>query len=341
MIVVTRAFSGILDAWLANHGKARPDGVAFAAAGTNVRSAALTVERWTQEVHAAVALLPGPARGLEIGAQIQLQHAGPLGYMVVNTQTFGELLDTYLLLEKWFYGRNWAQLSRIATTDGVQVCLAWDQQFGVPDQVLEQLHTMALLTLVRSACPTLARPLRVDLMNAPNGEARACRAAFECPVRFSQKALRIVFAAEALHLPVDLKRAALSPAWRSRQRTLREILSNTSPNAMQFVRAVQQAIVHTLPIGAPADAVATRLNLSRRTLQRRLTDAGCSYRQLLEGLRERHACHLLDDPSLSIKEIAFLLGYAEQSAFNHACLRWNQMSPRQLRHSFGANYQDE
>lgn len=331
MIVVTHAFSGILDAWLASHGKARLAGVATTAAGSNVRSAALTVERWAQEVRAAIALAPGPARGLEIGAHIQLQHAGPLGYLVVNTQTFGELLDTYLLLEKWFYGRNWAQLNRTDTADGALVCLAWDRQFGVPDQVLEQLHTMAVLTLVRSACPTLARPLRVDLMNAPNGEARACRAAFGCPVRFSQKALRIVFAAEVLHAPVDLHRAALSPAWRTRQRTLREILPNTTPNAMQFVCAVQQAIVHTLPSGAPADAVAARLNLSRRTLQRRLTDAGCSYRQLLDGLRERHARYLLDDPALSLKEIAFLLGYAEQSAFNHACLRWNQLSPSQLR----------
>jgi len=48
----------------------------------------------------------------------------------------------------------------------------------------------------------------------------------------------------------------------------------------------------------------------------------------LEAIRQRHAQHLLDDPTLSLKEVAFLLGYAEQSAFNHAYRRWNKLAPR-------------
>ncbi len=316
MIVVTRAFSGILDAWLASLGKTRPrdDGA---------RSGALTLQRWAQEVHAAITLAPGPARGLQIGTHLQLQHAGPLGYLVVNTQTLGELLHTYRLLEKWFYGRNWAQLRH----DGAQIGIAWGREFGLHDRLLEQLHLSALLTLLRSACPTLPPLLRADMMSAAQGEAGAYRAAFGCPVRFNQDSARLVFPAAALQAPVDLRGAALSPDWRRRQRTLREAL----PGATEFVRAVQDAIMHTLPAGASADAVAARLNLSRRTLQRRLTESGCSYRQLLDGLRERHAHQLLDDPGLSLKEIAFLLGYSEQSAFNHAYLRWNQAAPRRPR----------
>jgi len=285
-----------------------------------MRATSLTLARWTQEVHAAIALAPGPARGLDIGAHFQLQHGGPLGYLVVNTANFGELLATYLQLEKWFYGRNWAQLEH----DGTLVSLTWGRQLGLYDRVLEQLHVSALLTLMRSACPTLDAPLRVDMVSASQGEAAAYRLAFGGPVRFRQQASRLVFPVEALQAPVDLRGAGLSPAWRKRQRTLREAM----PNATQFVRAVQDAIHHALPAGAGADAVAARLNLSRRTLQRRLTESGCSYRQLLDAIRQRHAHLLLNDPALSLKEVAFLLGYAEQSAFNHAHQRWHGSSPR-------------
>ena len=162
------------------------------------------------------------------------------------------------------------------------------------------------------------------MVSASQGEAAAYRLAFGGPVRFRQQASRLVFPVEALQAPVDLRGAGLSPAWRKRQRTLREAM----PNATQFVRAVQDAIHHTLPAGAGADAVAARLNLSRRTLQRRLTESGCSYRQMLDAIRQRHAHLLLNDPALSLKEVAFLLGYAEQSAFNHAHRRWHGASPR-------------
>ncbi len=287
-IVVTAAFSGILDAWLASHGKRRPP--------RGNSPAAISVERWAQEVHAAVALAPGPARVLEIGAHVQLQHAGPLGYRVVNTRNFGELLDTYLLLEKWFYGRNWARLSASHGPAGQQISIAWDRSVMAPDRLLEQLHAMALLTLVRRACPALPPPLRVELTNAAQGDKAACRAAFGGPVHFGRPALRLTFPGEARQARVELSDPALRPAWRNRQRTLRESL----PGATQFVREVQDAIMRELPDGAPADNVAARLNLSLRTLQRRLNDSGCSYRQLLDGVRERHAHRLLSDPYLSL-----------------------------------------
>ena len=329
MIVVTSAFSDILDVWLASLGKARAQRAPALGAQTGIRSAMMTTDGWTSEVHAAVALAPGPARGLEIASHVQIKHLGPLGYLLVNTETLRELIDVYLLLEKWFYGVNWAQVSTDDTARGKEVSFFWDRQFGVPDRLLEQLHSMTTVMLLRSVCPTLAPPLRVDVMNEAVGESRAYRAAFRCPVRFGQDAVRLVYPVEALNAPIDITSRVFSPAWQCRQRTLRD----TMPGATEFVRAVQDVIARHLPNGAPVQTVASRLNLSSRTLQRRLSEAGCSYRQLVDGLRERSARNLLEDPALSLREVAFLLGYAEQSAFNHAYLRWNQTAPHAHRHS--------
>ncbi len=326
MIVVTSAFAEILDVWLTSLGKSRaPKALSFGSVSDS-RSAMMTQERWASEVHAAIALMPGPARGLEIASFVQIKHLGPLGYLLINTRTLGDLADVYWLLEKWFYGVNWMQVSSEDTPGGRQMIFSWDRRFGIPDRVLEQLHTMTTVMMLRRACPTLGPPMCVDIMNAAAGEAAHYRDAFRCPVRFSQDAVRLVYPAQALATPVDATNEAFRSAWQCRQRTLRD----TMPGATQFVQAVLNTIVLELANGAPVRAVALRLNLSLRTLQRRLTDAGCSYRQLVNGLRECHVRNLLDDPALSLKDVAFLLGYAEQSAFNHAYARWNQTSPRSM-----------
>jgi AraC-like DNA-binding protein len=315
MIAISAAFASVLGDWLERNGQTN-EAVPLSSAATVPQ---LTIGQWEQRVRAAVARLPGPARGLEIGSLVRLSHVGPLGYMAVNTSTLREFLRTYLLLEKWFYGVNWAT----ATFSDAGCEIAWDARFGFPDRLLEQLHAAALATILRSACPTAGPPLRVDFMNAEAGEAEHYAAAFACPVRFDAPALCFEFSQASLAAPIDVASAALDKAWRSRQRTLREAL----PEATAFVRAVQSAIFLHLPEGAPAEAVAASLHLSRRTLQRRLAEYGCSHRQLLDGIREKHAGQLLNDPKLTLEEIAFLLGYAEQSAFNHAYRRWTGTAP--------------
>ena len=319
MIVIISKFAGILDDWLLSLG------LSPATESKNQRApAAISLSQWTEDVRAAVALAPGLARGLEIGARVQLRHTGPLGYLVVNSRTLSELLETYLLLEKWFYGQNWA-----STTIGEsQFDIAWDQRVVVPDRLVEQLHAMAFLTVLRAACPAAGHPLRVEVMSSEEGETDAYERAFGCPVRFGRSALRLVFPTAALQAPVDIDSESFSYALQNRQRTLRE----AGPDATRFVLAVQEAIMHHLPAGAPTDSVAATLNLSRRTLQRRLTEVGCTYRQLLDGIRERHVRSLLEDKELSLGEVAFLLGYSEQSAFNHAYRRWNSVSPLQTHH---------
>lgn len=317
-IEITSTFGGILDDWLESLGVSRE----IDCKARQRPSTPISVTQWTEEVRAAVALAPGPARGLDIGACLKLHHAGPLGYLVVNSRTLGELLETYLLLEKWFYGQNWA-----SAVTGEEHCeISWDRRMGVPDRLVEQLHTSALLTVVRLACPAASNPARVDVMNSDAGERQAYEKAFGCPVMFDQPELRVIFPVAALESSVDIDNALIGATWKKCQQTIRE----AHPNATEFVRAVQEAIMHFLPAGAPVDSVAGSLDMSRRTFQRRLKEAGCTYRQLLNGIRERHAASLLADAQLSLNDVAFLLGYSEQSAFNHAYRRWTGASPRQI-----------
>src|SRR3569623_1880522 len=70
------------------------------------------------------------------------------------------------------------------------------------------------------------------------------------------------------------------------------------------------------------DAVAARLGLTARTLQRRLQDAGASLQQLVDEVRREAAQAWLAEPHVSIAEVAIGLAFAEVSAIHRAFVRW-------------------
>jgi len=79
------------------------------------------------------------------------------------------------------------------------------------------------------------------------------------------------------------------------------------------------------------DIVAARLGMSSKTLARRLSAEGCSFAQTLNDLRSALAHRYLGDRSLTISEIAWLLGYAEIGAFTRAFHRWTGTTPSAAR----------
>lgn len=73
--------------------------------------------------------------------------------------------------------------------------------------------------------------------------------------------------------------------------------------------------------------IASRLNMSRSTLQRRLADEGASFQEIAERIRRELALELVSDREQSLEEAAFLLGYSEPAAFYHAFKRWTGRTP--------------
>ncbi len=80
------------------------------------------------------------------------------------------------------------------------------------------------------------------------------------------------------------------------------------------------------------ETIASYLNISGRTLRRRLDDVGVVYSDLVEQVREQLAMERLADKRLSLTEVALMLGFSEQSAFNRAFKRWKGVTPRAYRH---------
>jgi len=101
---------------------------------------------------------------------------------------------------------------------------------------------------------------------------------------------------------------------------------NIKPGTLRS--AVEGEVEKLLPHGkAKAENVAEALALSLRTLGRRLADEGTTYGEVVDQLRKSLATQYLNDPGMSLGQIAWLLGYEGSTSFNHAFKRWTGRSP--------------
>ncbi|MET4901172.1 helix-turn-helix domain-containing protein [Paenarthrobacter sp. CC6] len=98
-----------------------------------------------------------------------------------------------------------------------------------------------------------------------------------------------------------------------------------------WTRSVVEAMKATPGTGVALGEVASMLNTSVRTLQRRLEQHGRTFRQLRGVARFELATDLLTSTNISVSEISRRLGYEEPASFTVAFKRWSGRSPSQYR----------
>jgi AraC-like DNA-binding protein len=173
---------------------------------------------------------------------------------------------------------------------------------------------------------------RVDVVEASFAHcASAPRSAYEaalgCPVRFEADRHSVTLAAELLDAQPRFAEATISgalDAWLDRC----TLGVATPPQLQPTARRVAQALAGGLPLAnANEDAIATELQLNRRTLQRRLTEEGASFRALLDAARAQHAIVGVLRGGVSLAQLGADIGFDEQSSLCRAFRRWTGYAP--------------
>lgn len=104
-----------------------------------------------------------------------------------------------------------------------------------------------------------------------------------------------------------------------------------APRAGAFAALVARRIEDALTTDPSTEAIAAALQMSGRTLQRRLEDEGTRYSVVLELARERVARRILADRALPLGEVACQSGFADLASFSRAFKRWTGMPPGAFR----------
>lgn len=197
-----------------------------------------------------------------------------------------------------------------------------------------EMRAFCLLTLLRYvhgyACWLIDSriPLRaVNFAHPPPRHHAAYAAMFPGPVLFNAAATGIVFPADYLTLTPRRDEAAL-----------RSMLHRALPlTVLQYRRdrLVVQRVRELLPTHRTAEALASRLHRSVRTLHRQLAHEGIALQQLKDEVRRDQAIEALTRSSRSIKQIAHDAGFDNQKSFSRAFRRWTGTTPTALRENRG------
>lgn len=99
--------------------------------------------------------------------------------------------------------------------------------------------------------------------------------------------------------------------------------NNQSWSSKIFNYLLANSYLKTLSI----EAVANNFTITERALQRKLKDEGTTFLQILENVRKSLAISYIEHHNFSIKEVTYILGYNEQSAFLRAFKRWTGKTP--------------
>jgi AraC-like DNA-binding protein len=253
--------------------------------------------------------------------------------MELSLNASGSLAEMFQRLVRFFrVVTDAAEMSFTRHDDEYRLCVDVSSQAEQPahesiDAFMSLFVRMCRARLGRDFCPRhlyLCRPAPKDI----DTFTRVLR----MPVTFGGAQNMLVLDRSSCERQLDDGNAQLA---RQGDDIIRQYLVRTQAApvvARPIALDVETVLIEMLPLGEPdQQAVARQLNLSTRSLQRRLASEGQTWKQLLESTRHKLALHYLRNTAHSIVDIACLLGYSDSANFTRACRRWEGATPSAIR----------
>ena len=290
---------------------------------TNDPMSRLPVATLTRLYRACVEVTHNPYFGLTVARFIQVSNLHALGYALAASTN---LMEFCRRLQRYF--RLASQTSEIEVVEsGDEVALHMRLLVDVSAETEDAFLGFVVLAMRRLYKPEFS-PLRVELRHAmpPDGPG-PYEALFRAPVSFTGAMPVLVFPKAAMELPLVGACAELAQL---NDNLATSYLARLDKN--DVVTTVRQKIIEYLPNGdCTREKVAGAMCISPTTLQFKLSNRGTSFQDLLDSTRKELASSYVQQSSLSITEITFLLGFSDTSNFTRAFKRWEGISPTSFR----------
>lgn len=282
-----------------------------------------------QWIRRALQLLRDPQLGFNLGLRSNIAHRGLLALGFVSAQTLGDAVS--LSLRHPVTAGYLLDLDQARQQDRHVVTAA--PMFGNADLMpfLSETLFTDIVQRWRLAMQMPAyRPQAVELRHAVAPQLRRVyERYFGCPVRIHAAEYRLVSEASWLDFALPLRSVPT-------HRLVRELLDELGqdrPGAPSIETAALRALRRFYGQPAPSARVAAALNVSERTLRRKLADAGTSFRRLLDECRADRSLDLIAEDGVTLKDLAERTGFANVSSLRRAFKRWTGRSMAEYRAS--------
>ncbi len=276
--------------------------------------------------------------GLRVGKAVSLKTFPVLGMTLLSCRTVRQVLQQILRYESLNHDLGVSVLHE--AQDASRFFWTPNPRF-IPDPASPLALHLALSVFagIRTFAPWLlpgdVRLQQLTFCGARPEADMGIQQFFQTPIRYHQSENSLRFDSRLLDQEIAGSDPSLFDTLASHAN---QLLSASPPSVAQQLKAMLPDALRNQAIRI--DEVAAHLHMSARTLQRKLRDEGFTYQALVDDTRRRLAERYLLDKQRSINEIAALLGYQEQSSFNHAFKLWTGRSPSDFRENRPTNAKD-
>lgn len=251
--------------------------------------------------------------GLEKGFDVPVTIAGMLYKLYENCTTLKEVfeksdihtptinplyryinrIDENLFIHRITINEEFAKKYPLATRQ------LYESQLGISLQILYSLTGKRI------------KPMQIRTIYDKEGDNDKLNNYFKCPIQYATNEFALLFDSSILDFPILTANNQLLSIIEKliiemKERGQESNLSN----------AIRKYLLQCLPtIDVDIKTVAQNLNFGERTLQRRLRKENTSYREILNSVRIELSERYIEE-NISFAEIAYLLGFDSQSAFN-------------------------
>ena len=300
-------------------------GLGFAIADLDNPDFKISYRQASLMIRRAQKLVREPGLGLSVGLRQTPVSWGLVGFGMMSSATLGQAMALGLA-----YQKDAGSLADIQLETGAsQVALVADLIFHDPEIEVFLIEEMfsGIVSTTRFMVGPQFSPAAVELIYAAPAHASAYQDLFRCPVRFNRKRNRLVVDASWVSKPLATHDASV-------ERSVRDLIERSvraRREKADFGATIERVIRDNLADLPPLARIAAGINLSERTLRRKLLDAGFSYQRLVEAVRKARALELLTHSRCTVADVAASVGFSDVRNFRRAFRRWTGVAPADIR----------
>ena len=286
---------------------------------------ALTARQATDLWLNAVHLSHDPLFGLHFGESVQMAALGVVGELIRSSRTIGEALTHAAGFAHLITDLFAMEVTRSNQIFAIRFIANPNHQNESPLMLRQMMDFFMAFTLheVDGLILEKIRPAAVNLSFDDTNRTEYERV-FRCQALQNSTEYGLEFDGHYWDEPI------LTADYELQGVFLRKVSAmDANYRAGQaFSERITNFLLANAYLGVPTlNAIAANLNVSGRSLQRKLQDEGVTYQQLADSTRKSLALHYLTSGQYPVKEVSYILGYNELSAFNRAFRRWTGTTP--------------
>ncbi len=273
----------------------------------------------------AVTLSGNPAIGLNMGKVVRPASFHVVGYALMSSRTLIEGFQRLVRYQRII--AESADLSIRQLKEGYGLILTVHGDHLPPTRQSAEASLACALAMCNWLTGRSLHPVKVLFQGAEPDDPEPYRQAFPAPLVFGAPYDALIFHRADMEASLPTANVAMAEL---HDRFAGEYLARFSES--RVTHRTRQVLCRLLPQGEPKrEVVAQKLHLSQRTLQRRLLEEGTCFQNLLDDTRRELAEQYLAQPTMTLLEIAYLLGFADPSNFFRAFRRWFDTTPGEYR----------